>query len=274
MYETYWGLQRNPFQNASGPEFLYQSETHRAALLKLRYVLENRLGAGLLSGGTGYGKTYLAQIFAEQLPEQYSPQVHLVFPQLSPTELLAWLAVELGANEAEIGEASARLDRVVRQIERKLREHTAHGRHPIILLDEAQLIEDQRVFQALQLLLNFQQQGRVEFSLVLVGDRPLLGRLRRLPQLDDRIGVRAVLQPLGQNDVEAYVAHRLVAAGAAQPIFEDSALVALFELSGGVPRRINRLCDLALLAGYAESRTQITASEIESVGQEFLSNAA
>lgn len=273
MYETYWGLERNPFQNVSGPQFFYQSETHRAALLKLRYVLENGLGAGLLSGGSGYGKTCLAQTFAAQLSDEFSPCVHLVFPQLSPPELLAWLAVELGADEDEIG-GDMRLDRVVRQIERRLREHTAAGRHPIILLDEAQLIDDQRVLQALQLLLNFQQQGRVVFSLILIGDRPLLGRLRRLPQLDDRIGVRGVLQPLSQGGVEGYVAHRLVAAGASEPIFDDSALTALFELSGGVPRRINRLCDLALLAGYAESRRELTAADIEAVGQEFLSAAA
>ena len=274
MYETYWGFERNPFQSVSGPEFFYQSETHRAALLKLRYVLENGLGAALLSGGTGYGKTCLAQAFAAELSDQFSPCVHLVFPQLSPPELLAWLAVELGAEENEIGGGEPRLDRIVRQIERKFREHTADGRHPVILLDEAQLIEDQRVFQALQLLLNFQQQGRVEFSLILIGDRPLIGRLRRLPQLDDRIGVRGLLRPLNQNEVEGYVAHRLVAAGASEPIFDDSALTALFELSGGVPRRINRLCDLALLAGYAESRREVTADEIEAVGQEFLSVAA
>jgi general secretion pathway protein A len=274
MYEAYWKLRCNPFQNVAGPEFLYLSETHRAALLKLRYVLENRLGAGLLSGGTGYGKTYLAQVFARQLPEHYAPRVHLVFPQLSPAELLAYLAVELGVDEAEVGRDDGRLDRTVRRIERELRAHSEHGRHPVIVLDEAQLIDDQRVFQMLQLLLNFQQHARADFSLILVGDRPLLGRMRRLPQLDDRIGARAILQPLSENEVETYVAHRMKAAGATRPIFDDSALVALFEFSGGVPRRINRLCDLALLVGFAESRSEISAEEIEAVGEEFVSLAA
>lgn len=274
MYESYWGLSRNPFQNVAGPEFLYLGETHRAALLKLRYVLENRLGAGLLSGGTGYGKTYLTQIFARQLPEQFAPRVHLVFPQLSPPELLAYLAVELGLDEAEIGRNDGRLDRTVRSIERQLRQHSESGRHPLIVIDESHLIEDQRVFQTLQLLLNFQQHAGIGFSLILVGDRPVLGRLRRLPQLDDRIGIRALLQPLGRDDVAGYVGHRLKAAGAARPIFEESAITALFELSGGVPRRVNRLCDLALLVGYADGADHLSAADVEAVGEEFLSAAA
>lgn len=274
MYESYWGLKHNPFQHVSGPEFLYVSETHRAALLKLRYVLENRLGAGLLSGGTGYGKSYLAQVFSQQLPDQYGPRVHLVFPQLSPAELLAYLAVELGVDESEVACNDGRLDRTVRAIERELCAHAERGRHPLIILDEAQWIEDQRVFQMLQLLLNFQQHARAEFSLILIGDRPLLGRLRRLPQLDERIGVHALLQPLGPDEVVGYVDHRLNVAGASRPIFDESALTALFELSGGVPRRINRLCDLALLVGYAENTSRLSAGDIEAVGEEFLAAAA
>lgn len=266
MYENYWGLERTPFENDANGEFFFGSETHQAALLKLRYLVESRRGAGLLVGDTGFGKTFLTEVLAQQLSETHGPFVHLVFPQLSPGEMLAYLAVELGADASHVGNETGGLDRTIREIEHLLLIYGDQGRHPVIIVDEAHLIDDLQVFQALRLLLNFQQK---HFTLVLSGQRELLSRIRRISQFEERLSVKCLLRPLSEEETTAYVAYRLQAAGAQKPIFDPAAMSTLFELSGGVPRRINRICDLALLVGYADESALITAEQIEAVSEEL-----
>lgn len=267
MYESYWKLNERPFQNHALPEFFFRGSTHQAALLKLRYAIEHRLGAALLTGGVGYGKSFLTHTLAAGLSQAHHPVISLVFPQLSPPELLGWLAVEMGVSQEIVAEG--RLDQTLRHLEIQLRELTKQGQSPTILIDEAHTIESQAVLQTFQLLLNYQQQPEIDFTILFVGDRPLLNQIGRWAALDERIPIRAVLQPLTQQETAAYVKHRVSVAGREEPIFSEDALQALFQLSGGVPRRINRVCDLALLVGYADQLPLLTAQEIEAVGEEL-----
>lgn len=269
MYERYWQLEHNPFDDDADLRGFYRSETHQATLLKLRYLIENGKGAGLLAGGTGIGKSFLIQVLARQLAEPFGPFVHLVFPQMSAGELLSFLAWELGAEGASSGREPAGLDRTVREIEQRLRKFNEQGRHPVIVVDEAHLIEDAQVFQALRLLLNFQQPTGSRFSLIFSGHNELFNTIRRLGQLEERLAVKCLLRPLSADETTSYVTCRLDAAGASRPIFEPAAMQPLYELSGGIPRRINRLCDLALLVGFADESTTITAEQVEAVSQEL-----
>ena len=270
MYAEYWDLKRAPFDNSIAPEMFYRSATHHAALLKLRYVIEHGLGAALLAGGIGCGKTYLVEMLSHELSEPYRPLVHVVFPQMSPAELLCYLAVELGMEESLADRSEGALDVVVRQIERHLAFHAEQGRRPVIVLDDAHLVENPKVFQALQLLMNLQHRKGAQFSILFVGEPSLLPKVRRNAQLDARIAVTGLLQPLSEPETAEYVEHRLRAAGAERPLFDDGALSALFALSGGVPRRINRLGDLALLVGYADGLETMTAAEVEAVAEELV----
>jgi type II secretory pathway predicted ATPase ExeA len=267
MYEAYWKLNGRPFHNDAVPDFFFRGETHQAAMLKLRYAIEHRLGAALLTGGVGYGKSFLIQTLASELSAAFSPVILLVFPQLSPPELLAWLAVELGV-PAEIAD-EGRLDQTLRHLELQFQKLTKEGRSPTIIIDEAHTIESAAVLQTFQLLLNYQQQPSINFTMVFVGDRPLVGQVSRWAALDERIPIRAMLQPLSRQETAAYVKHRLAVAGRKQPAFDEAALTSLFQLTGGVPRRINRLCDLALLVGYADQLAIITEKEMEAVGEEI-----
>jgi type II secretory pathway predicted ATPase ExeA len=269
MYERFWQFERNPFDDDHDLRGFFRSETHQATLLKLRYLIENGKGTGLLVGGTGLGKSYLIQVLAQQLAESHGPFIHLVFPQMSPTELLGYLAVELGADAGAIGSDLGGLDRTVREIDQLLRKYGEQNRHPVIVVDEAHLIEDFQVFQSLRLLLNFQQHRKCRFSLIFVGQRELLNTVRRLGQLEERLSVKCLLRPLSAEETIAYVAHRLEAARAPRPIFEPAAMQPLYELSGGVPRRINRLCDLALLVGFADESASISAEQVEAVAEEL-----
>jgi general secretion pathway protein A len=109
---------------------------------------------------------------------------------------------------------------------------------------------------------------------VLLGQTGLLVAIERLPALEERIAVKCLLRRLTQTETLAYVQHRLQAAGAERPLFSDAALEAVHQHSLGVPRRINRLCDLALLVGFAEEATTIEAPQIDAISEELLTSAA
>ena len=130
MYENYWQLEAKPFENTADARFYYPAETHQGALLKLRYAVENRRVAALLAGAAGLGKSLIVQTLLRQLDESYSPHVHVVFPQMPPDQLLAYLAESLSGTEHIGGAAS--IERSVRSIERSLAENAEKGRHAVI----------------------------------------------------------------------------------------------------------------------------------------------
>lgn len=273
MYSQHWKLDRRPFENTLEPEFFFPSQTHQAALLKLRYLIENQKGAGVLVGPTGTGKTFVTRRLAEELGHVAGPWIHSVFPLMSADDLLTDVAIRLGGESvvADWPKHSV-LPRgaALRIIECSLDEHAQAGRHPVLVVDDAHLIEDPATLQTLELLLNFQRPPQRAFSLILLGDRLLLSRLARMPRFDERLTVRAMLQSLSPDEVARYVRFRLEVAGARSTIFDAESLAEMAELSDGIPRRINRLADLALLVGYADGRRQLSASDVTSVSAELL----
>jgi MSHA biogenesis protein MshM len=273
MYERHWQLERAPFDHDRRSEAFFSSRFHGEALVKLKYLMEHGKGAAALIGASGTGKTHVLEMVREQAAH-HGPVVHLVYPQLSPIELVSYITSALGESLPETTATVPGFDVMLRTLEARLRELTQAGRSPLIMLDDAHLIEDRRVFQALHQLMNFQQPGRSNFSLILSGQPELAGNLQRTDQLTDRIAFYCLLHSLSEVESGAYVRHRLQAAGRSQPIFDDSALHAIFELSAGIPRRINRLCDFALLVGYADNLDLISAVQIEGVHAEVTRSIA
>jgi len=272
MYSQYWQLKRRPFENTLEPEFFFPSQTHQAALLKLRYLIENQKGAGVLVGPTGAGKTFVTHRLANNLGRQIGPWINLVFPQMSADDLLTDVAIRLGGESVVSDRPTPSVfprGAALRMIERSLDEHASAGRHPVLVIDDTHLIDDPATLQALELLLNFQQPPQRAFSLILLGDRLLLSRLARFPRFEERLAVRAMLQTLSPDETARYIQFRLEVSGARTAIFDDEALVEIAELSGGIPRRINRLADLALLVGYADARGELSAADVAAVSDEL-----
>jgi general secretion pathway protein A len=268
MYESYWQLNDKPFGSCCDPRFYYPGESHQAALLKLRYAVENQRGAAVLAGPCGSGKTLVLGMLRTTLGEQFAPFVHLVFPQMSVDGLLAYLADEL-TGPAESGPAPS-VPGSVRRIEQFLAENTGNGRHAVVAVDEAHLLDDGRTFEALRLLLNFERAGRPGLTLLLAGQSGILPQLDRIPQLEERLGVKCLLRPFTERETGEYVSHRLRVAGAVKTLFEPDAMPTLHRLTHGVPRQVNRLSDLALLIGYADQRRTISAAHLEAVSQELV----
>ena len=266
MYEKHWGLLKTPFGTDRDAESYFVGGTHQSALLKLRFLVDHRRGAGLLVGPSGTGKTRLLQALLPENDANAVPVVNIVYPLMSPLELLCFIVRELGGNLPVV---VGGMDLVLKQLIERLRSLAEEGRPAVIVIDDAHVIQDRQVFQSLHLLLNLQQHQGVEFTLILAGQPELVGMTKRLPQLDDRISIPCVLMALSAPETAAYVEHRLRAAGATEAVFSRAALQAVHELSGGLPRRINRLCDFALLVGFAEGLGLIDARHIEGVSAEL-----
>jgi general secretion pathway protein A len=274
MYTDYWQLTRPPFDDVIDATGFHASETHQASLLKLRYLIEHRKGIGLLVGGTGMGKSCILRLLREQLPAHTGPVASIVFPQMAAHELLRYVAVELGADPASLAGSHAGVDASVRVLQQIFSGFAAENLHPVLILDEAHLIDDVPVLQALRLLLNFQPGSHAPMSLILSGHRELISSVRRIAQLDERVAVRCLLRPLTARETQSYIEQRLSSAGCQRAVFHPSAFQTVFELTAGVPRRINRLCDLALLVGYADDVPVLSSEHIEAVAEELTSASA
>lgn len=270
MYLSYWQLDSEPFPYRAEPRQLYQARTTQAASLRLRYCFANNAGAALLLGVSGVGKSSLLQQlkFAE---EDLHPFAHLTFPVDSPEELLQAVVAEVVGKPAPADTTLARLS-AIREI---ISESTAAQRHAVIVFDEAHLLGQEALNQVVLPLLNLAVTDRsLQYSVVLAGHPVLASQIAKNAQLRERVSVTATLDGFTLNETTDYIETRLLAAGAQRELFAADAIEAVFELSDGNPRRINRLCDMSLLVGYADQRQTITAAQVQSLSSEFLPRAA
>jgi len=136
------------------------------------------------------------------------------------------------------------------------------GKDSVIIIDEAHAIEDNQIFESLRLLLNFQLPDRFLLTLLLFGQLELREKIESNKQLEQRIAIKCHLTNLSLEDTVGYITHRLKVAGRDEPIFTKKAMESIYEHTGGIPRRINRLCDTCLLSGLVKNINQIDESII------------
>lgn len=260
MYLDYWGLKEKPFENTPDPKFLYLSIEHRECLKRLLYAISDHKGCALLTGEYGCGKTVLVRTVVESLdPSQYNLSL-INYPIFVAGEFLREILAQFGV-EASPG---TRLE-LFHQVSNYAFENVKKGKQNLIVLDEAQLIEDAQVFDEIRLLLNVQLEDRFLNTIFLVGQPELRERIMQYPQLEQRIGVKYHLHRFGDEDTVAYIRHRLKIGGAAREIFTPESYYLIYKISYGVPRRINNLCDLCLLEGANDSAKTIDETVIKKI---------
>jgi type II secretory pathway predicted ATPase ExeA len=267
MYLDYWQLEAKPFEPVVDARDMFPGPTHVAATHKLRYAIENRRPAALLVGSAGVGKTLIWEALSAQLGEKVGKQAHLAFPLLSTREMLAYLAIHFGGT---ISGSQASADESLHSIEQVLTENHQRGKLAVLAVDEAHLLEDAGLLDPLRLLMNLRSQGEPLFTLLLIGQVPTLSTMERTNNLDERLEMKVLVKPLTGEETTGYIEHRLVQAGATRPLFTTEALETAHQLSGGIPRRINRLCDLALMVGYAAKDAEIDAPQLRAVNDELV----
>lgn len=261
MYLSYWGLADKPFQNTSDPKFLCMSPQHEEALSRLRYAVEDYKACAVLTGVFGSGKTLLTQALIDGLPPDQYKTAYIFNPQLNPVELIREIIYQLGVHD-QLPESKTD---ILHRLSDILNDNYSESRHTVIIVDEAHLIEDRLILEELRLLLNFQKKDKSLLTLILVGQPELREKLLHMKPFDQRISIRFHLKGLKPEETRAYIHHRLQVAGAAREIFDEGACAAIHDSTGGIPRRINQICDLALLTGYGAGASMVTADIVKEV---------
>jgi len=270
VYEEFYGLREKPFQNTPDPKFMYYSKEHEEALSRLIYTIEEQMGAAMLTGIFGCGKTMIAQALMENLANRGDSKVaYISNPQLSDVELLRMVAYYLGAQDLPQKKSEILKDYILERVEEILRNNYDDGKNTILIIDEAHVITEKVIFEELRLLLNFQLKEKFLLTLILSGQPELKKNVDNVKQLAQRIALRAHVDKLSEDDTKNYIKHRLKVAGQKRMLFATDALGLIHARSGGIPRRINNICEIALFTGFGKGVDTVNGEIIEEVTKDL-----
>ncbi len=259
MYLEHFGLNEAPFRITPHTDFFFEGANRGATLEALLYAITHDEGIVKISGEVGSGKTMLCRVLMERLPESVET-IFLANPSLSRDEIMFTLADELKVNLA-----TNRVSAVMRALQEHLIGLYSQGRQVVVLIDEAHAMPAETL-EEIRLLSNLESNRHKLLQIVLFGQPELNEVLNRteMRQLKERITHNFTLEPLVRADVAQYINFRMRTAGYKGPdIFSPSALKRIASASLGLTRRINILCDKALLAAFAGNTHQITVSHVK-----------
>ena len=269
MYAPYFGLQHPPFSIAPDPRYLFMSERHREALAHLLYGLDAGGGFVLLTGEVGAGKTTVCRCFLEQIPPHCNV-AYIFNPKLTVGELLRSICDEFGVPHKPTVPGVETVKDYLDPLNASLLAAHGAGRNTVLIIDEAQNLSAD-VLEQLRLLTNLETSERKLLQIILIGQPELRAMVARpsMEQLAQRVIARFHLGALSPHETQQYIAHRMAVAGLQGPLpFSARAVRRVHALSHGVPRRINLLCDRALLGAYAAGAREVSATIVNRAARE------
>lgn len=266
MYESFYGLTSKPFQLNPDPNFYFGSKQHRRATAYLEYGLHQNEGFIVVTGEVGAGKTTIVRGLLSKLDSAKVVAAHLVSTQLDADDTLRMVAAAFGVRTKNLGKSD-----VLLALEAFLVDITRQGKRCLLIVDEAQNLTPHAV-EELRMLSNFQFETQALLQSFLIG-QPEFRSIMQSPhmqQLRQRVIAACHIGPMDEDETRGYVEHRLKCAGfTGAPLFDGGAYTAIHKASGGVPRRINSLCDRVLLSGLLGGKSSFKAEEVEEVAKEL-----
>lgn len=267
MYETFYKLDAKPFQLNPDPRFFFGSSGHKRVLAYLRYGIAQGEGFVVVTGEVGAGKTTLIRTLLQELSQDRKLVIgQLVTTQLDPDQLLSMVAGAFGVENEGLTKAA-----LIRRLEAFLIRQAHSGKRVLLIVDEAQNIP-LKSLEEMRMLSNLQVGTRSLLQSVLLGQAEFRDLLRSqdTEQLRQRIIASHHLGPLNMEETQGYIEHRLSQVGwQGDPAFTPEAYAGIYDFTGGLPRRINTLCDRVLLYGYLEELHQIDGEVVRRVTEEL-----
>ena len=267
MYEAYYGLNAKPFQLNPDPSFYFASKQHRRAKAYLEYGVLRNEGIIVITGEIGAGKTTIVRGLLESLDADKVVAGNLVSTQLDAEDTLRMVGAAVGVRTKDVSKAD-----LLMSLEAFLVSQTSQGKRCLLVVDEAQNLTP-RAVEELRMLSNFQFGKQALLQSFLVGQPEFREILQnsQMQQLRQRVIAACHIGPMDVEETQGYIEHRLKCAGASpdKQHFDASAFEAIFEASGGIPRRINSVCDRLLLLGFLENKEILTASDVKEVALEI-----
>jgi len=274
MYTNFFSLKQSPFSIAPDPRYLFMSERHREALAHLLYGVGSGGGFVLLTGEIGAGKTTVCRCFIEQIPSN-TRLAYIFNPKLTVEELLLSVCDEFRIALLPPGPGPVSIKSYVDAINTDLLASHARGKNNVLIIDEAQNLSAD-VLEQLRLLTNLETNERKLLQIILIGQPELRTMLARpeLEQLAQRVIARYHLGSLTEQETGSYIAHRIAVAGGGAVIpFKRNLMPRIHQITHGVPRRINLLCDRALLGAYVENSREVTRAILRRAAGEVFTTA-
>jgi len=262
MYDGFYNLTQKPFQLSADPEFFFQSSVHKRALAYMQYGLTQGEGFVLVTGAPGTGKTMLVKSLIKNLNREKLLIGLMMTSQVGPEDTLRMIASTFGFQYLHNDKAS-----LLASFEKFIIEKAREGRRLLLIVDEAQNLPKQSL-EELRMLTNLDVNGATVFQVFLVG-QPELKRSIYAPdmeQLKQRLVSTFQLDPLDHDETREYILFRLQRAGwKGKPEFSPGIFDIIHEFTGGIPRRINSLCDRLLLFGYLEELSVLDEASVKLV---------
>ena len=271
MYTEHYALTGQPFQLTPDARFWFDSRTHRKAMAYLGYGLAQGEGFIVVTGEIGAGKSTLVAHVLANIDRARLNAVSLVSTQVEGDDMLRLVAQGLGLDTARVEKA-----RLLDAVEQRLEEESRAGKRTLLIVDEAQNLPVSAL-EELRMLSNFQVGGRALLQTMLLGQPEFRDKLAGpgLEQLRQRVIATHHLDAMGEDEVSAYVRHRLTRVDwQGNPEFEPAAFEAVHRHSGGIPRRINQLMQRVLLAAAMEGAATIAAEAVEAVAADMGADAS
>ena len=252
MYEEFYHFTEKPFTLSPNPAFLYLGKSHRRAMNILEYGVESESGITVISGEVGTGKTTLVRGLVSELGPDYTVGM-ITNTQQDFGDLLKWVLLSYGIDTDETDHV--KLYKLL--VEFITKEHEA-GHRVILIIDEAQNL-GRDALEDIRMLTNINVDKDIVLQLILVGQPELVEMLRKreLRQFAQRISADHLLQPLTFAETKAYIRHRIKVAGGDENLFAQTAFATVYYHSGGIPRIINTICDMALVYSFADEAPRI-----------------
>jgi general secretion pathway protein A len=265
MYKFFFGFRENPFKLVPNPAYLFLSKSHEEALAHLTYAVSQGEGFMEITGEVGTGKTTLCRAFLENL-DQHTTAAYIFNPNLNSVQLLKAINDEFG-----IPSNAKNVKDLIDTLNAFLIEQKSNGKKTILLIDEAQNLTNE-VLEQLRLLSNLETTKDKLLHIILIGQPELEEKLGsyELRQLEQRISLSCRLIPLNLKEVQNYIQHRIHVASEKTDIrFDSAAYRSIYKYSRGVPRRINIVCDRALLTAFGLDQQKITKGIVGSAIKEL-----
>jgi len=266
MYEAYYRLSGKPFQLNPDPAFYFGSKGHSRAFAYLQYGLHQGEGFIVITGEIGAGKTTIARSLMEQLDRSQVVAAQIVSTQLDADDMLRSVGVAFGLPVSEVPKSM-----LLASIEAFLCQHAVDRKRALLIVDEAQNLTP-RAVEELRMLSNFQLGDQALLQSFLVG-QPELRTMMQSPsmqQLSQRVIASYHLGPMDAAETQAYIEHRLRHVGwKDDPNFTPDTFALIHSVTGGIPRRINTLCNRLMLAGFLGEKHQLDTSDVRAIANEM-----
>jgi len=261
-YEQFYQLREQPFSNTPDARFFFEVDQHADVLARLVYAVDTMKGLAVVVGDVGTGKTTLARRMLDQLDEDHyeSALLVIIHSAISAEWLLRRIASQIGI--AQVAEEKVA---ILTQIYQRLMELHESGRKAVVLIDEANMLQQRELMEELRGFLNLEVPGSKLITFILFGLPSLDALLALDAPLTQRVAVKCRLSSLSPETSKAYIRHRLKIAGATRDIFAEPVLDQVAQDSRGIPRLINTICDNVLLEGFLRKREKLDAELVKEV---------